>query len=628
MRENNALSHDEANELLGDYAANELSEQQRLAVEQHLHICEVCQYDHAEITRIRLLLGTLRTSPEESVPNSVVVSSSSLADTLLARLNGPTFHSPVDLDALLPGNDDEISDLHESGETVRPLFSTSGVVRTEAIDNRYSQRRLNRPKKKHLSINNQGTDFADMYERTYTMESHSDYTRRTRRSSVWITLVAVLVLVIVSGSLLTLRSVLLANHNAGPGHTPGITTPLPHSTPTSTSVVTQPVPPTQNDCPAANTARAMVTAPLAQGKDPQIVYVAQTGNDVTTRNRIISYDTVTHTSTELFKVSSGMIGRAILSADGQWLLIGYVDAAHMPIPSSAYVQLQALRIDGQGLQTVYCGQAARLTWSPDRRWIAFDDPIQAVGVPDTVHMIDTTTGQLLAEVDIPEQDNVPNPHNPLPAFWLSNTQLYLEESTEMYLVDTANGEHQSLSSLKIVSQQTDAYTAGAVADGTNLFINEVVCSNGTSTCSYDKGKTALVRMPAQGGAPQTIFQDTQRFIDGVGLIDMYKLLVVASNQLSGAREIFIVRSDGNGQTLLTSAKAVFGTGSGQVNPYPYIGGSGVVLSADGQHFAVTGWPTADGTGTQTAYGSPSSSVLTPLDTNGDTISAVLGWTQL
>lgn len=475
-------------------------------------------------------------------------------------------------------------------------------------------------------MDNQGTGFVDMHERTYAMESHSDHVRRTRRSSVWITLVAVLVLVIVSGSLLALRSVLLANHNAGPGHTPGITTPLPHSTPTPTSVVTQPVPPTQNDCPAANTARAMVTAPLAQGKDPQIVYVAQTGNDVTTRNRIISYDTVTHTSTELFKVSSGMIGRAIISADGQWLLIGYVDAAHMPIPSSAYVQLQAMRIDGQGLQTLYCGQAARLTWSPDRHWIAFDNPIQAVGVPDTVHMIDTTTGQLLAEVDIPEQDNVPNPHNPIPAFWLSNTQLYLEEPSEMYLVDTANGEHQALSSLKIVSQQTDISTVGAVADGTNLFMKEVACSDGTSTCSYDKEKTALVRMPAQGGTPQTIFQDPQLFIDGIGLIDAQKLLVVASNQSNGTRELWMAKSDGSGQTLMTSAKAVFGTGSDQVSPH--IGGGAVVLSPDGQHFVVTGWPTSDGTGTQTSYGSPGSSVLTPLDTNGDTISAVLGWTQL
>jgi hypothetical protein len=52
------------------------------------------------------------------------------------------------------------------------------------------------------------------------------------------------------------------------------TTPLPGTTPTvAPTVTTAPVPPTQTDCPAANTARSAVMRPLALGSHQNLVYI-------------------------------------------------------------------------------------------------------------------------------------------------------------------------------------------------------------------------------------------------------------------------------------------------------------------------------------------------------------------
>src|SRR5258708_33714891 len=60
--------------------------------------------------------------------------------------------------------------------------------------------------------------------------------------------------------------------------TPGeTTTPVP-------TVTTQPVPPVQTSCPPQGSERAAVTAPLALGKDPNIVYLVKEYNPRNTQN--------------------------------------------------------------------------------------------------------------------------------------------------------------------------------------------------------------------------------------------------------------------------------------------------------------------------------------------------------
>jgi hypothetical protein len=119
------------------------------------------------------------------------------------------------------------------------------------------------------------------------------------------------------------------------GHTPTTSS----STPTGGTV---PVPPTQASCLAAGTARAAVTARLALGSHPNIVYIVNGPTHLGTLKR---YDVTTGAKTEIANLSNTNISEAQLSADGQWILFVAI--------SGTQAKLQMIRMDGQGLQTLY-----------------------------------------------------------------------------------------------------------------------------------------------------------------------------------------------------------------------------------------------------------------------------------
>ena len=115
------------------------------------------------------------------------------------------------------------------------------------------------------------------------------------------------------------------------------------------------VPPTQTDCPPAQTGRALVTAPLAQGKDPQVVYVPNDSSEAS--HIIVRYDTVTHVSTDIMKLPVGKtVKNLFLARNDQWVFF-FTGPLYAPFPAPGGT-LQAVRIDGQGLQTLYCNLSA------------------------------------------------------------------------------------------------------------------------------------------------------------------------------------------------------------------------------------------------------------------------------
>src|SRR5215831_13395812 len=124
---------------------------------------------------------------------------------------------------------------------------------------------------------------------------------------------------------------------AGTGNTPPVLSPTTQPPTPIATATTSPVPPTHTSCPPIGTARALVTAPLALGTHPTIVYIA-IGSHTSTLNR---YDVTTRKSTVIVTVSGTALGSAQVSADGQWIL--FTNGTH----------LQAVRMDGQGLQTLY-----------------------------------------------------------------------------------------------------------------------------------------------------------------------------------------------------------------------------------------------------------------------------------
>ena len=102
-----------------------------------------------------------------------------------------------------------------------------------------------------------------------------------------------------------------------------------------------------NQLPPAGTARGAVMAPLVRGSHTNVVYVSNQGPkanpisgtlkryDITTKGEMVIV-TLLHTS----------IKDAQVSADGQWVLF------RASVDNRSAFQL--IRMDGQGLQTLYC----------------------------------------------------------------------------------------------------------------------------------------------------------------------------------------------------------------------------------------------------------------------------------
>src|SRR5579884_2220768 len=123
-------------------------------------------------------------------------------------------------------------------------------------------------------------------------------------------------------------------------------TPTPKGNPGTVST-TAPVPATQTSCPASGGGRAAVLAPLALGSDQNIVYIVNQGPaDAPTLATLKRYDVTTGSKTEILNLPRTEISEAQVSTDGQWILFVAI--------ASGQAKLQLVRMDGQGLQTLYC----------------------------------------------------------------------------------------------------------------------------------------------------------------------------------------------------------------------------------------------------------------------------------
>ncbi len=143
---------------------------------------------------------------------------------------------------------------------------------------------------------------------------------------------------------------------------PGMT-PSPTLVPT---VTTAPVPATQTSCPPQGTVRAAVTAPLALGKDANIVYLVTEYSANTPTSTLKRFDVTTGAKTEILKMPGVTFDSPQISADGQWILFVTV--------SSQRDELQMVRMDDQGLQTLYCLSNGRINnplWSSNQQKVLF-----------------------------------------------------------------------------------------------------------------------------------------------------------------------------------------------------------------------------------------------------------------
>ena len=352
--------------------------------------------------------------------------------------------------------------------------------------------------------------------------------------------------------------------------TPGeTTTPVP-------AVTTQPVPPVQTSCPPQGSVRAAVTAPLALGKDPNIVYLVTEYNLSNTQNEtgaptstLKRYDVTTGAKTEIVKIPGVTIDSPQVSADGQWILFVTI-ADHSN-------ELQMVRMDGQGLQTLYClqnGRISNMLWSSNQQKVLFSASAAPNGFSGlyVANIANGTIEQVLKPVNSsPLGSVVVNPIT-----WLDNTRVYVSFSNfpiapedRIGLLDTSRGT-QTVSDLTTVYQQTlgtpfnyPCYDADSSYDATMLYISQcsgISAPNCSGSCALGtrEGPTTIFTETATGGSKQTFLTNQSLGIAAIRAVTGNTLLLqvdtFSENHTvdSSQNGLWKVNVDRSGLTRLTT----------------------------------------------------------------------------
>jgi hypothetical protein len=257
-----------------------------------------------------------------------------------------------------------------------------------------------------------------------------------------------------------------------------------HGSNTTSKATAVSMPPTQTICPADGTARAAVIAPMTLGIHQNIVYFdnERSSNDAT--GILKRYDVTTGNTTEIIRVAHALILHALISSDGQWLLFSTFISTSQ---TQGQPELRMVRMDGRGVQTLYCGHISDLTgsnafnladsqWSPDQKSVIFTE--KKTG---TVYLLNMTSGLLQSELHF--NPDVKDSVAYYPVAWLDNSHVYVQLSNAMSPFDT------NLYMLDVGSRtvQTITYQRGSVLvhiyDNAQI-MNTVLVQHYAATLAY------------------------------------------------------------------------------------------------------------------------------------------------
>ena len=339
---------------------------------------------------------------------------------------------------------------------------------------------------------------------------------------------------------------------SGAGSTPVVINGGATANPGST-VTTAPVANTVTTCPASGTARAAITSPLAVGNHQNLVYIVNEGTiDHPTFGTIKRRDAnASITGVEISKMPNTYISEAQVSQDGQWVLFTAKVAGQ--------VELRMVRVDGQGLQTLYCAPSnqtiSNTQWSFDQKMAVFNLVNQSSGqsIP-TTYLLDLTTGNVQVEL-VPQGNQIY-----FPVTWLDKTRVYLKAIVpvantppQLYLLDTLKGANQPGSNLQPVMIPSSLCGSFDTSyDVKQLFI---------STCSVDAaqgptvftGPSTITVQPATGGTSKTIATIKQAVVM-IRAVNPTTLLLLIENHSGDTSQngLWKMNTDGSGLTRLTT----------------------------------------------------------------------------
>jgi hypothetical protein len=311
------------------------------------------------------------------------------------------------------------------------------------------------------------------------------------------------------------------------------------------------------------------------------------------------FDVTTGAKTEILKMPGVTFDSPQISADGQWILFVTV--------SSQRDELQMVRMDGHGLQTLYClsnGRINSVLLSSNQQKVLFS----ASAAPNGF------TGLYVANIANGTIEQVLKPttgSNPVlgsvfvdPITWLNNTQVYVRfadfpiaPATKIGLLDTDRGT-QTISDLKTVFTQTlgtphnyPCFDADSSYDASTLYISlcgGISAPNCSGSCLLGtrEGPSTINTERAIGGGAITILSSQTLGIAVVRAVTSNTLLLQVENFSqnhpvdTSQNGLWKVNAGGSGLTRLTTEPKGIGTSLCQFSQNPWSN-----VSRDGSMYA-------------------------------------------
>lgn len=328
------------------------------------------------------------------------------------------------------------------------------------------------------------------------------------------------------------------------------------------------MPQTQTSCPLPlGTGRAAIMANLQLGSHQNVVYVYNMGNSSSSSSLLKRHDITNGNDFVITSFPGSTITSAQLSADGQWILFVAV--------TGGQGKLQLIRMDGQGLQTLYCAPPegtniastiGNVQWSTNQRSVVFDHFSNTSFKHNQVYLLNLTSGTVQLELSTSAFY--------APITWLDTTRLYLSHQLtdsapdSLYLLDTSRGANQSESNLALVFQANNAnndacWSADSSFDGATAFISQ--CNRVSSTshpgAGAQEGPSNILTQPATGGASHPLYASTSQAITVVRAISTKTLLFTVDDMVfdpgisvdSSHNGLWKINTDGSGATRLATA---------------------------------------------------------------------------
>lgn len=443
--------------------------------------------------------------------------------------------------------------------------------------------------------------------------------QRSRTPLLVVLIMLVLVLATSLGGVLYEQGILRVPQ--GRAGTPQVTTAVgrtPTNVPTG-AVTTQNVPPTQLTCPASGAGRPAITAPLTLGNHQNVVYIVNEKATATTpaagtvKRRDITANT---RGVEIQKMLNTVISEAQVSNDGRWVLFIATVAGQ--------AELRMVRVDGQGLQTLYCapanGNISHLQWSYSQQLAVFN---LAVGAATSVtYLMNLTTGSVQQE--LVSQSGLAF----IPRLWISDESIYMDalapepgaQPQNIYILNTSKGANQHESDL-----QTVVRSPLACADFDSSYDNKqlILSACTRSLQGTPVGPSSITIQPIAGGPSTTIYASTTQAITMVRAISPTTLLFLVENGAGDTSKngLWSIHLDGTGLRQLTTDTA----GDQSLCPFTQYVWSNVSL--DGAFFALQSF---DAPNTYRLYSGSMSqgSAVAFADISDGTELKLVGWTKL